>query len=287
MIIVGLYGGLGNQLFQYAVARRLAHFRKVELVVDTSWYDTVHENVTPRKYEMSQYRIEARGMSTAEIFSRALFTHRILKRLPLPRRLKLVREKSFPFDPRILTLPDNVYLDGYWQSPKYFDDIRDILLEELTPLEALSEADEAVAAKIRASNAVSIHVRRGDYVSLASAAQTHGLCSLDYYKSAVSQLQRRVQAPVFFVFSDDPEWTSANLHFDSPTVYVNHNGPDKAFQDLRLMSFCQHQIIANSSFSWWGAWLNRNPGKIVIAPEKWFADRSDTQDLYPPAWEKI
>jgi hypothetical protein len=287
MIIVSLCGGLGNQLFQYAVARRLAHVRDVELVTDLSWYDTVIDNVTPRKYELSQYQIQARAMSASEIFSRALFTHRILKRLPLPRRLKLIREKSFSFDPRILTLPDNIYLDGYWQSHKYFEDIRDILLKELTPIEPPSTLDEVVAAKIAGANAVSIHVRRGDYVSLASAAQMHGLCSLDYYKSAVSQIQRQVQEPTFFIFSDDPEWTSANLHFDSPTVYVNHNGPDKAFQDLRLMSLCQHQIIANSSFSWWGAWLNRNPGKIVIAPKKWFTNRSDTQDLYPPAWAKI
>lgn len=288
MIIVRLQGGLGNQLFQYATSRRLAYARNADLVIDTSWFNTNHRNVTPRKYELLRYHINARVLSEEEIFCRPLFTNRILQRLPLPRPLALVREKRFCFDPKVLALQDGTYLVGYWQSAKYFEDIRDILLEELRPRESMSVLDAAVAKKIAETTSVSIHVRRGDYVSLPSAAQVHGVCPIDYYQSAVSSLQDRVRDPTFFVFSDDPDWTKDNLRFDSPTVYVTHNGSDRAFQDLRLMSLCAHHIIANSSFSWWGAWLCENREQIVFAPAKWFTNgHNDTKDLFPDGWNML
>jgi hypothetical protein len=288
MIVVRLFGGLGNQLFQYATARALATSCGAELAIDCSWFASHHDKVTPRTYEMFHYSIAARAASKRDLPIPVLYSHKVLKRLPLLRRLKLVREKNFRFDPEILALSDNVYLDGYWQSPKYFAGVRDHLLGELVPKEPMSELDRIVAHQIASTKSVSIHVRRGDYVTLASAAQTHGVCSLDYYRSAVASVQERVQNTTFFVFSDDPKWTKANLHFDSPTVYVTHNGPDSAFQDLRLMSLCENQIVANSSFSWWGAWLNKNPEKLVFAPATWFADeRIDTKDLCPPSWIKI
>jgi hypothetical protein len=288
MIIVRLHGGLGNQLFQYATARRLKELSGSELLLDASWFDSRKTGVTERPYELSHYTIQGRTMMASDVFLPALYRNKVLKRLPLPRPLKLVREKRFSFQSDVLSLRDNVYLDGYWQSHKYFSDIRDVLLKELEPVQSMSDEDKLTAKQIDETTSVSLHVRRGDYVTLASAAQTHGLCTLEYYKSAVALVQERFRNPTFFVFSDDPEWTRANLHFDSPTVYINHNGPDNAFQDLRLMSLCEHQIIANSSFSWWAAWINKNAEKAVLAPKKWFANRPDvTEDLFPASWIKL
>lgn len=134
---------------------------------------------------------------------------------------------------------------------------------------------------------VSVHVRRGDYVTLASASAYHGLCTLDYYHRAIRHVAERVANPTLFVFSDDPEWTKANLHSPFPTHYVDHNPAGKAFQDLRLMSLCRHHILANSSFSWWGAWLSRSNGGLVIAPERWYAVNRPTPDLIPARWIRM
>lgn len=288
MIVVYLCGGLGNQLFQYSAARRLAIMQGEQVTVDCSWYEKKHGGVTQRNFDLCRYRVDVRKLSKGTYFARLLWTNRFLSRLPFPRKLQLVSEKCFSFSPNILSLGTDVYLKGYWQSYKYFEDIRGVLLADLVPTLPFTLLDQNIAEKISKCASVSIHVRRGDYVTLASAANTHGTCSLEYYQSAVNLLQSRIKGATFFVFSDDPEWTAANLHFDAPTVYVDHNDASTAFQDLRLMSICEHQIIANSSFSWWGAWLNQNPSKMVVAPKRWFANLPDvTSDLYPADWIKI
>ena len=151
----------------------------------------------------------------------------------------------------------------------------------------MSVADKKVLEDINTTNSIAIHVRRGDYVSVESVAQTHGVCSLNYYRRAIDFVTHKVENPQFFIFSDDPEWVSEHLSTGYPTSYVIHNGPEEAFQDLRLMSLCQHQIIANSSFSWWGAWLNKNAEKIVIAPRRWFLDKRNTSDMCPENWNRI
>jgi hypothetical protein len=133
---------------------------------------------------------------------------------------------------------------------------------------------------------VAVHVRRGDYVSNEAASKTHGLTGVDYYRAAVEQISKKVVRPNLYVFSDDPNWCKDNLAFKQATTYVAHNS-DGA-EDLRLMRLCRHNIIANSSFSWWGAWLNENPAKQVIAPQTWFADSiHNTKDLIPSTWQKI
>lgn len=148
--------------------------------------------------------------------------------------------------------------------------------------------NEQVAQNILSVNAVSLHVRRGDYVSNLTINQFHGTCSLEYYNQAIAQIAKKVETPHFFVFSDDPEWVKSNLKIDYSITIVDHNNADKNYEDIRLMSLCKHHIIANSSFSWWGAWLCRNPNKIVIAPLKWFNDKSiNTTDLIPDGWIKI
>lgn len=288
MIVTRLCGGLGNQLFQYAAARRLAHRLETELVLDPGWYARIPSSDTPRKYELDNYPVRGRKTSQAESCWCRLHQGRLLRRLPfLPRKWKHCRETTAGFDPAILALPDNVYLDGYWQSPKYFEDIADLIREELTPIPSPGVDDAKVHAQIRAGVSVAVHVRRGDYVTNAAAASMHGVCSLDYYRAALEYLAARLTQPRFFVFSDDPQWVRANLPLPGPGFFVDHNGPDGAFQDLRLMAACEHQVMANSSFSWWGGWLNPREDKIVVMPKQWFAGTRDAGDMALPGWVRL
>ena len=287
MIAFHAQGGLGNQLFQYAAARRLALLHRAELVVDPYWFDNCRPNETPRPMELQKFAVDMRIATLAEQqqwhFYRSRFGHLVQPFLPL----KLFRENGYGVNPSVMGAPVNSYLYGFWQSEDYFRDIRPQLLTELVPSISPSDADLEVLELISQSNAVSVHVRRGDYVSLQSASTYHGTCSLDYYQKALEHVVGRIADPVFFVFSDDPDWTSENLRFSHTTHYVRHNNTDSAFQDLRLMSKCKYHIIANSSFSWWGAWLSDQSDNLVVAPEKWFAGGRPTPDLLPADWIRI
>lgn len=290
MIVTRLCGGLGNQLFQYATGRRLSYLRKVELVLDLSWFDNYSYLNTRRDYELDKYNINARRPTANEFFWLRLHQGRIFPRIPmLPRRWTHVREKSFDFDPMVLNLPDKIYLDGYWQSYKYFEDIESNLRLELIPRDQFGTQDKLVENKILAASgsAVSIHIRRGDYVTNPVAAKNHGLCSLSYYRNAIEKIKDNIRDPQFFVFSDDMVWTLKNLDFSGKVTYVDHNSSISAFQDLRLMSLCDHHIIANSSFSWWGAWLSKKERSYKIAPAKWFADDRSSEHLTPKNWMRI
>ena len=197
-------------------------------------------------------------------------------------------ERHFHFDPEVASLPDGVCLEGYWQSERYFAQVADRVRHDLTLEKPPAGRDAELLAEIAAGNAVSLHVRRGDYVTDPAASATHGVCPLDYYRRAIAFIAERVADPVFFLFSDDPEWTRANLDLGGAATLVDHNGPDRGHEDLRLMSHCDHHIIANSSFSWWGAWLDPRPQKMVVAPRQWFRDASkDTSDLIPESWVQL
>lgn len=288
MIVVRLCGGLGNQLFQYAAGRRLANARSAELMLDLSWYERTPPSDTPWAYELGNYPIKARLATPSEALWCRLHEGRLLRRLPLlPRRWRHYREMSFQFDSSVLDLTDRTYLDGYWQSHRYFEDCSDLIRFELTPIARFGVEDQKIAALIAERSAVSVHVRRGDYITNRAAAVNHGLCSIGYYQAALARVQSQVGQPNFFVFSDDPIWARENLRFPGPATFVDHNGPAAAFQDLRLMSLCDHQITANSSFSWWGAWLNTRPEKIVVTPLQWFADQRDTGSLTPDNWIRL
>ena len=182
----------------------------------------------------------------------------------------------------------NVYLEGFWHSEKYFKDIENVIRQEFTIRDEPDALNKEMANKIMACEPVSIHIRRGDYVSDKKTNEFHGTCSLEYYNDAIGIITKEIKAPHFFVFSDDPVWVQDNLKLKFSTTYLVYNGAEKAYEDLRLMSLCKHHIIANSSFSWWGAWLSGNPYKIVIAPKKWFNDETiDTSDLIPDEWFRI
>ena len=202
--------------------------------------------------------------------------------------MPIYREPHFHFDPSFASLKAPVHLMGYWQSPRYFGEIADVLRRDFTPLTPLDPANAAVAAQIDACDSVSLHVRRGDYVANPTTAKYHGICSIDYYQSAIALMRRKVASPHLFVFSDDPDWVRDNLAFDVPTTFVAANSADHGYRDMQLMTRCKHHILANSSFSWWGAWLNPSSDKIVIAPKNWFAAPGiDTRDLVPEAWIRL
>lgn len=291
MIVVEMAGGLGNQLFQYAAGRRLALKRGVDLALELSWFAKFSE----RAFELPFFRVAFRLASRRE--SRALrgwkrtLPDRILSRaLGRPDLLEppgYYAERSFRFDPRVLSLPAPCYLHGYWQSPRYFDDVAEVLRRELTPASPLGDGARRLGERIRAVDAVSLHVRRGDYLASAAASRTHGVCSLRYYQDSVAAISERVSRPVFFVFTDSPRWVQEHLRIPFETVQVADHGATGP-EELWLMSLCRHHVIANSSFSWWGAWLDPRPDALVVAPGRWFeTDAHDTSDLLPQGWLRV
>jgi hypothetical protein len=292
MIITHLTGGLGNQMFQYAIGRKLSCMHKVPLKLDISGF----REYTLRTYRLSHFAIPADFASDFDIenvkFHNRTGLLRALDSLTSrfqPYNLRNVyKEPFFPYDPNILKCKNHVYLEGYWQTEKYFKDIEETIRRDFTFVEEPDPRNQMLADQIRGSDSVSIHVRRGDYVTNPTTNAYHGTCSEDYYKNAIQIIKNRVNQPQFFIFSDDQTWVREHLDTGYPTVLVDFNGPDKDYEDLRLMSLCQHHIIANSSFSWWGAWLCQNTEKIVIAPRKWFNKPDiNTQDLIPDTWIRV
>ncbi len=296
MVIVKLYGGLGNQLFQYALGRKIAAKNSVALKLDVL---TGFENdFYRRKYSLGHFNIQENFASLKEItaLTKRPIVERVLSRTlrrPPKTASTYIREKlSFHFDPDILSLPNGVYLDGYWQSEKYFLYIQEIIRKEFTVKTSLTGMNLKIAREIIKTNSICVHVRRLHGLSGGNvnerAVKKLGAVSLDYYYNAIKYLSDKYSGSHFFIFGDDLEWVRENLKLPYSMTVVDHNGPDKAYEDLRLMSQCKHHIIANSSFSWWGAWLAQRRDKIVFAPKSWHAcEKFDTSDLIPDKWTRI
>lgn len=293
MIIVKLWGGLGNQMFQYAAGRRLSLVRDVPIKLDTTWFEKVPKKSTLRHYDLNAFKTVQTRATHSEITQlRGMditWFPKIVKKFMRANGIFIpktcIDERHFNFDPRILELSGTAYLNGYWQSEKYFMDVSDTIRSDFGLTCVPSAFSERIADSINNSQSVSIHVRRGDYVSNSAVSSFHGEQRLDYYLASIKHITQNIQSPQFFVFSDDPVWSRENLKFKQPVTYVDHNGPETAYEDLWLMSLCKHHVIANSSFSWWGAWLCRNLEKIIIAPKKWFVDENiNTSDLVPETW---
>lgn len=293
MIIVHLIGGLGNQLFQYALGRRLAILNNTSLALDHSGFSTYYKL---HKYSLQHFNIEENFISPEKakkyrnLLSR-VFTeldNRTGNHLGTYYKRKYIKERSLKFDKNIFQCLPDVYLEGFWQTEKYFKEIIPTLRKEFTFKTPPNRTNKELCDKITLHNAVSIHVRRADYVTDSATNKDHGVCGLDYYRNAIRFITEKVKSPHFYVFSDDMNWTKANLKIDFPVTYVDFNNADTNYEDLRLMSLCNHNIIANSSFSWWGAWLNQHSDKIVIAPKKWYNNpNKSSEDLIPPDWNKI
>ncbi|OXG08783.1 glycosyl transferase family 11 [Flavobacterium araucananum] len=273
MIVVQLIGGLGNQLFQYAAAKALALETKQKLYLDVSQFES--------------YKLHNYALNHLNVISKTYKKpNRYLRKIKSFYQKKTsYKEVDFGYNPDLITLKgDVVFLEGYFQSEQYFIKYEKEIREDFEVLTPLKEETKAAIAKIESVNSVSIHIRRGDYLN----NPLHNTSKDEYYNKALEIIESKLTNPVLFVFSDDMNWVKANFSTKQETVFIDFNDAATNFEDLKLMAACKHNVIVNSSFSWWGAWLNKNPDKIVIAPKLWFNDDSiNTNDIIPTSWVKI
>lgn len=292
MIIANLIGGLGNQMFQYACGRSLSLRTGQPLRLATDQFEgyTLHNG-----FELQRmFGVDAPLATESEL--RALLGWQASPRLRRVFGRSAMRwttgkawgnEPHFAYWPRLKTLLGSRYLHGYWQSEKYFLDVADRIREDFTFRMPWDEADLAVRERMRAHPSASLHVRRGDYI-LAKNQGVYALCDLDYYRDAIRLLRQRVPGVRLFAFSDDPDWVDVQLGAEfGPIETVRHNAGARSAHDMRLMAQADHHIIANSSFSWWGAWLNPSTEKLVVAPKRWFLNGTNDRDLVPSSWIRI
>lgn len=286
MVLVRVSGGLGNQMFQYAIAKSIAKKNNDIFKLDISFYS----NQKLRKFELNEFDTIINFASRKEIIEFAGNENIFFK---IKRKLGFImkRPKSyFPekeatiFDESVFNYSENIYLDGYWQNSKFFNNIRSELIEDFSFVGQISNSANIYLNKIKAKQSVSIHIRRGDYVSNQKANSIHGVTSLEYYKKAIEFILKKIENPYFFIFSDDINWCKNNFEFLENKEFIDNT--NNAFEDLELMKNCKHNIIANSTFSWWGAWLNQNDKKIVISPKIWWVARVD-KNLALEDWIKI
>lgn len=297
MITVFLRGGLGNQMFQYALGLNLAKKNRCQLVLDAVFLRDrfPRRNFTYRTYDMDVFAIDA-SFTVLSYAANSLPIPGVWAGLDMVGILArcisgsqtLIREESKVFDPLVLAAQGDICLYGRWQSEEYFADIEDDVRTTFKFRYPLEGEAETLAEKIVAVNSVSLHVRRGDYVTFKNVEQRMGATDIAYYDRAANYIGERFTAPHFFVFSDDIQWCKTNVAIPFPTTFVDDtsSGPKAAFH-LELMSLCKHNVITNSTFSWWGAWLNKNSEKVVIAPKRWYTDPSLNETIVPEAWIKI
>lgn len=293
MIITRLISGLGNQLFQYAIGRQLTIEKNVPLKLDTTFFN--HQNL--RSYKLDNYNINAEIANSEEIgrFIHIYNSNQALSKLlrtaekilPRTKRKLFKEEVPWQYESELFNVSPNIYIDGYWQNYKYFENMSPIIFEELTLKNRHPESNQDILNNITNNkNSISIHIRRGDYITDKEANDLMGVLDLNYYYSAINLIKQQITNPIFYVFSDDLNWAKDNLKISFPCYYING---EKDYFDLDLMSKCKHNIIANSSFSWWGAFLNRNIRKIVIAPKQWVLPKNINEkiELIFPSWTEI
>lgn len=279
-------------MFQYAAGRALSLRHDTPLKLDIAGFDGygLHQGfelhrVFPATEQLAPPEATAQGAASA---LRAVMRKLLRRRAAAP-----VRPRSFVLEPHfhywdgIADAPANSYLSGYWQSEKYFHAVGRQIRDDFSFAPVNDQFNAALTQRIAATNAVSVHVRRGDYASDPKNTSVYELCSLDYYRAAIEHIASRVDHPHLFIFSDDISWVKEHMQVGLAHTWVDNNCGRESFNDMRLMSQCKHHIIANSSFSWWGAWLNPDPAKIVVAPKRWFANGTNSIDLLPFDWERM
>lgn len=294
MVIVRLRGGLGNQLFQFAAGSALAQHHQVDFKLDLYYY----KKHPFRTFDLPFFNVPLKEASRQEV-------HAFTGKNPIQRYLN--KKENYFHSPRVcaqphyhyyedfFSLPSDIYLSGYWQSERYFTSIKNDVVKWYQPKNELDARSNELAAQMKSKNSVCLHVRRGDY----TADSVFGFVPVDYYTQAIKAIQEKITDARFYVFSDDLNWVKQNVSIPNPT-YVDHNKGVDSYRDMILMSHCRNNIIANSTFSWWGAWLNQNPEKIVIAPKVWFnmpynnkrnavypSRYYNTKDLIPERWMRL
>ncbi|MDR2948170.1 MAG: alpha-1,2-fucosyltransferase [Prevotella sp.] len=291
MVTVLLSGGLGNQMFQYAAAKALATRLNTSLRIDLYTF-TKKTQATVRPYELDIFNIvnlPERSTLKGKLITKA--RPFIQKHRTFFQKFGILTDTyAILYQPVFESITGNITMSGYFQNEKYFKDIVKVLRNDFTFKSPLIDDNLKVSDKIRSSQSVAIHIRRGDYLSQNSQSN---FITLDkaYYEKAIRLAINQIKNPEFFVFSEDFEWIKENLNFENyPVTFIDWNKGKNSYIDMQLMSLCKHNIIANSSFSWWAAWLNNNQDKVVIAPGHWFQDEKKNillDDFYPDGWKKI
>ncbi len=290
MIIVRLHGGLGNQMFQYALGRKLSLFKNVGMLLDLSWFDMQ----TERQYQLNSFNIQSE-IATKDDIEKILQTRkqRIIKKIEKKTGHKFLRrfssiyieDNSSKFDKKVFYCPKNILIKGYWQSEKYFYDIKDQLVQDFILRNGLSPNAQMISTQMLSDpNSVSVHIRRGDYVDNSFG---HYLLPIDYYQRAINLLLEKHVIPSLFVFSDDIEWARKNFDFYPVTTFLDSSKYLGDAEELILMTHCHHHVNANSSFSWWGAWLQEKADSIITVPDQWFTEKDFPQDRVPNRWYRL
>ena len=287
-------GGLGNQLFQYATGRALAlrqekkYGEKTQIKLDITGYGISNSIDTVRQYALDVFNTKSE-IATPEEIRELKYPFGIISKGWRFFKAKVLRQFNTGFVQNIFDTKGSIYLDGFFQTEKYFLDAEKEIRTDLTLKNPLgSEALKAFEIVKTRQNSVSLHVRRGDYVRDSKTNKTHGTCNAEYYSRALELVSSKIGQDInVFIFSDDIKWVKENMPIPYPVTHVS--SPEiKDYEELTLMSMCKHNIIANSSFSWWGAWLNPNPNKIVIAPKRWvLKGEKNFKDICPDSWTRV
>ena len=286
MVIVKIFGGLGNQMFQYAMGLSMAYKKECELKLDISDFEV---NFHHQGFNLDIYNIDLHVADFDEIAKLKNITkNKYLQKINFWNKAHIFEKKYFKYDSKINEINGSIYLDGYWQNEEYFNNISVDLKNAFTLKNKISDNSNNYLNKINTCNSVSIHVRRGDYVSIPNFYKVHGTCNMIYYQNAIKFIYSRIKNPTFFIFSDDIIWAKENFDFLENYHIVDGNHGNYFYEDMILMSKCKANIIANSTFSWWGAWLNNHDNKLVIAPNKWLNSTNiDASEVIPKSWIKI
>jgi len=302
MIIARINGGLGNQLFQYATARAISIKLNRKLLLDIGWYSNIYTQedrsdpnaTTHRDFLLNYFNIQSRVINKTHlnwikrIKIRSINSkfYKFLRDCPLNIfSYTTINHNNFSLE-SIQEHP-HVYLTGYWQNNDIIEEYKDLLYDDLILKHPLSENNQDYLKSINTTNSVAIHFRRGDYQSKPKSRDVHASCSNYYYYEGIDYLRNKISNLHYFIFSDDMTWVKNNLDFNANTTFIDNDGP--SYEHLYLMSQCKHQIIANSTFSWWAAWLNTYPQKIIITPQYWYNNKhlNETVIRIPKDWIKI
>ena len=275
MVLVHISAGLGNQMFQYALYCTCLD-KGLNAKIELSAYSTKGER---RKYELEKvFGVKPAVASAIELEYMKVVSKIKFKLFGQPYKETHEHFGNWNKDVRDV---NSGYLNGYWQSEKYFLDIAGKIRQQFIFPPITDINNLAMLKLIEGANAASIHIRRSDYLENENWA-----ISINYYKKAIALMKSKFLGIEFFVFSDDINWSKENFA-DPGFHFIDFNTGAESYRDMQLMSKCNHHIIANSSFSWWGAWLNPNPGKIVIAPDRWIPNINGTRDIIPANWIKL
>ncbi len=293
MIIAQITGGLGNQMFQYAPAMALSLQKDVPLKLDLQSFkrEILPELEVPRSFALTAFKNfnydEASPEEIEQYTSQSFFKKKTQKLLPAHKR-KIYNERDYTFDGNFFKANSSIYLKGHRQSEKYFKPFEKEIRNIYQLREDLISDVKFFGEKLTSLESLSVHIRRGDYLRLPIILDWHGVLDKSYYSSAIETVLSQYPSTQIFYFSDDVEWVDKELVGEYPGTIVSGNISNTAYQDFYLMQSCKHQIVANSSFSWWAAWLNSNPHKKVIAPLKWFNNAPyNTRDLIPDNWLRL